>query len=59
MGACKILCHLRLFLTQSVNLGGLPFTPVGKKPNAETLSALNEGDGIAYNSADELSTLWK
>ena len=59
MGACKILCHLRLFLTQSVNLGGLPFTPVGKKPNAETLSALNEEGGAVHKNVEVLSTLWK
>ena len=49
----------RMFLTQCVNVGGLPFTPTGKKPNAQTLEALNEKGGNSYSSVDELSSLWK
>lgn len=50
---------VRLFLTQSVNQGALPFRPVGKSPNTQTLEALNEQGGSSYSSVDELSTLWK
>ena len=50
---------VRLFLTQCVNLGGLPFTPTGKKPNAQTLEALEEQGGQSYQSIEELSSLWK
>ena len=50
---------VRMFLTQCVNTGGLPFTPTGKKPNAQTLAALNETNENTYSSVDELSTLWK
>ncbi len=50
---------VRMFLTQCINQGGLPFTPTGKRPNMQTLEALNEQDGNAYKSVEELSTLWK
>lgn len=33
---------IRLFLKQSVNLGALPFTPVAKRPNAESIAAMRE-----------------
>ncbi len=33
---------IRIFLQQSVNVGGLPFQPTAKRPNAETLAALEE-----------------
>ena len=44
---------------QCINVGGLPFVPTGKKPNAQTLEALNEVGGSLYGSVDELSALWK
>lgn len=50
---------IRLFLTQCVNLGGLPFQPVGKNPNRETLAALKETGGKSYKNVEELSQLWK
>ncbi|NQZ10108.1 MAG: type II toxin-antitoxin system RelB/DinJ family antitoxin [Algicola sp.] len=50
---------VRMFLTQCVNVGGLPFTPTGKKPNAQTLAALNETGGTSYKSVEALSQLWK
>lgn len=50
---------IRLFLTQSVNQGRLPFQPVGKQPNLHTLKALSEEGGTTYKSVDELSKLWK
>ena len=33
---------LRMFMQQSVNVGGLPFQPSPKRPNAETLAAMRE-----------------
>ncbi len=48
---------IRVFLQQSVNIGGLPFQPSAKRPNAETLAAmdeLNAGDGKRFNSVDDL-----
>ncbi len=33
---------IRMFLQQSVNVGGLPFQPTMKQPNAETREALAE-----------------
>lgn len=33
---------IRLFLQQVVNVGGLPFTPTAKRPNAETQAAMDE-----------------
>jgi len=50
---------VRMFLMQCVNLGGLPFTPTGKRPNAQTLEALNDDGGTSYSSVEELSHLWK
>ena len=48
---------IRLFLQQSVNTGGLPFQPMAKQPNAETLAALDElesGNGKRFATVDEL-----
>ena len=48
---------IRLFLQQSVNIGGLPFQPMVKQPNAETLAALDElesGQGKRFATVDEL-----
>jgi len=44
---------------QCINRGGLPFTPTGKRPNAQTLEALSEDGGNSYHSIEELSELWK
>ncbi len=49
----------RMFLTQCINQGGLLFKPRGKRPNNETLDALNEKSGTSYKSVEELSELWK
>lgn len=48
---------IRLFLQQSVNVGGLPFQPSVKQPNAETLAAIDElesGKGKRFATVDEL-----
>lgn len=50
---------IRLFLKQSVNQGGLPFQPMGKRPNIKTLEALNDPEGKTYKTVEELSSLWK
>ncbi len=50
---------VRMFLTQCINQGGLPFQPTAKKPNRQTLEALNEQNGTSYKSIEELSELWK
>jgi len=50
---------LRMFLTQCINHGSSPFQPKGKRPNNETLNALNEKNGSSYKSVEELSELWK
>lgn len=50
---------VRMFLVQCINHGGLPFTPTAKKPNAQTLAALQENGGTSYRSVEELSGLWK
>lgn len=34
---------IRLFLQQSVNIGGLPFQPKAKLPNADTRDAMHSG----------------
>lgn len=33
---------IRLFLQQTVNVGGLPFRPTASQPNAETAAAMRE-----------------
>ena len=48
-----------MFLVQCINHGGLPFTPMGKKPNAQTLAALEAEDENTYQNVEELSRLWK
>jgi DNA-damage-inducible protein J len=48
---------IRMFLQQSVNVGGLPFRPVAKQPNAETLAAmreLEEGGGKHFDSIEAM-----
>ena len=48
---------IRLFLQQSVNMGGLPFQPMAKHPNAETIAALDElesGNGKRFATVEEL-----
>ena len=44
---------IRMFLQQSVNVGGLPFRPTAKQPNVETIEALEElaqGKGKKFQS---------
>lgn len=53
---------IRMFLQQSVNVGGLPFQPVVKQPNQETLEAMKElesGGGQMFGSTSELFADWK
>ncbi len=47
---------IRIFLQQSVNVGGLPFRPTARQPNAETLEAMREleaGGGKRFKNIDE------
>ncbi len=53
---------IRVFLRQVVNIGGLPFQPTAKRPNAETLEAMMElesGGGQTFETADELFVDWR
>ena len=51
---------INIFLYQSRNIGGLPFDLRPFTPNAETLAAMKEGDGIIksgkgrFKNADDL-----
>ena len=48
---------IRMFLQTSVNIGGLPFHPVIKRPNHETaaaIEALESGKGRSFTSLDAL-----
>jgi DNA-damage-inducible protein J len=48
---------IRMFLQQTVNMGGLPFRPSSKQPNKETLAAIEEiekGGGIRYSSVEDM-----
>jgi antitoxin component of RelBE/YafQ-DinJ toxin-antitoxin module len=51
-----------MFLQQTVNVGGLPFQPIAKRPNAETLEAMRElelGGGQVFQTTAELFADWK
>lgn len=53
---------IRMFLQQAVNTGGLPFQPIAKRPNAETLEAMAElesGGGQAFRTPTELFADWR
>jgi DNA-damage-inducible protein J len=53
---------IRMFLQQSVNVGGLPFQPTVKRPNQDTLDAMKElesGGGHVFSSTAELFADWK
>lgn len=53
---------IRMFLQQAVNIGGLPFQPTAKRPNAETLEAMAElesGGGQVFRTTAELFTDWR
>jgi DNA-damage-inducible protein J len=53
---------IRMFLQQTVNVGGLPFQPIAKRPNAETLEALREldrGGGQVFQTTADLFADWK
>ena len=52
---------IRVFLQQTVNMGGLPFQPTAKQPNAKTLAAINEldnGSGEVFDSVEDLFASW-
>lgn len=52
---------IRVFLTQVVNSGGLPFQPTAKAPNYETLQAMKEledGGGELFATSAELFEDW-
>jgi DNA-damage-inducible protein J len=53
---------IRMFLQQAVNTGGLPFQPMTRQPNPETLEALRElesGGGRIFKTTAELFADWK
>ena len=53
---------IRMFLQQAVNTGGLPFQPIVKRPNAETLEAIREiesGGGQVFRTPAEMFADWK
>ncbi len=50
---------VRMFLMQSINHGGLPFTPSARVPNEETLEALNEKGGQSFKTLKDMYETWK
>ena len=53
---------IRMFLQQTVNVGGLPFQPIAKHPNAETLEAMREldrGGGQVFQTTADLFADWE
>lgn len=45
---------IRIFLQQSVNVGGLPFQPTAKRPSSETVAAIEE---LESGKAQRFSTI--
>lgn len=48
---------IRMFIHQAINVGGLPFQPTSKQPNAQTIEAMKEienGRGEYSKSTDEM-----
>jgi DNA-damage-inducible protein J len=53
---------IRMFLQQSINEGGIPFQPRAKRPNIETIAAmeeLNRGEGEVFDNPDDLFVSWR
>ncbi len=53
---------IRIFLQQSVNVGGLPFQPLAKRPSKETLAAMAElenSGGQVFRDTADLFADWK
>jgi DNA-damage-inducible protein J len=53
---------IRMFLQQAVNVGGLPFQPSVKRPNADTLDAMKElenGGGQVFQTSGDLFADWE
>ncbi len=53
---------VRMFLQQSVNDGGIPFQPRAKRPNAETIAAMEErdrGEGESFDNIEDLFASWR
>ena len=52
---------IRVFLQQAVNSGGLPFQPVARRPNPDTLAAVAEletGGGLVFETPADLFDDW-
>ncbi|MFN8490125.1 MAG: type II toxin-antitoxin system RelB/DinJ family antitoxin [Caldilineaceae bacterium] len=53
---------IRMFLQQTVNVGGLPFTPTAKRPNPTLRAAMDElenGGGEVFDTPEALFAEWK
>lgn len=53
---------IRMFLQQAVNVGGLPFQPSVKRPNADTRDAMKElesGGGQVFQTPGDLFADWE
>ncbi|MEK6747293.1 MAG: type II toxin-antitoxin system RelB/DinJ family antitoxin [Pseudomonadota bacterium] len=53
---------VRMFLQQSVNEGAIPFQPRAKRPNAETIAAMEElerGEGERFDNIEDLFASWR
>jgi DNA-damage-inducible protein J len=51
---------IRLFLQQTVNIGGLPFRPTASQPNTETATAMKDTqDGQNLSSYDSFDHMRK
>lgn len=53
---------IRMFLQQSINEGGIPFQPRAKRPNAETISAMEElarNEGEYFQNIEDIFDNWR
>lgn len=50
---------IRIFLQQTVNIGGLPFRPIARAPNHQTISAIKEASTKAGKTYDHPHDLFK
>jgi DNA-damage-inducible protein J len=50
---------IRIFLQQTVNIQGLPFQPSIKKPNAETIDAMNDAMNGRVNRYASVDAIFK
>jgi len=49
---------IRMFIQQTVNVGGLPFAPIAKRPNATLLAAMAEIEQVGGHRSNSVAELF-